>query len=240
MHKLLIICGPTATGKTKLAFHLAQLFNAELISADSRQVYRGMDIGTGKDLPVNFEFRVSSFEFNTKKISYYTDGKTRIWGLDVVNPDEEFSVAHFRQYTNIVLPTIFARKKLPIIVGGTGLYIKSILEPLGDIAVPQNPSLRDELAHLSVSNLQERLLRVDEDRLDRMNNSDRNNPRRLIRAIEIGEYYKTHMTYKAHKTHTKDHLIIGLTAPLETLRKNISTRVVERMQNGMMEETVRL
>src|SRR3990167_4599946 len=102
MNRLLIICGPTATGKTKLALYLAQHFNGEIISADSRQVYRGMDIGTGKDLPVNFEFRISNFEFNTKKISYYSNGETKIWGLDIVDPDEEFSVAHFRQYAEPV------------------------------------------------------------------------------------------------------------------------------------------
>ncbi len=238
MNHLLIICGPTATGKTKLALYLAQHFNGEIVSADSRQVYRGMDIGTGKDLPVNFEFRISNFEFNTKKISYYSNGETRIWGLDIVDPDEEFSVAHFRAFADIVLADIYKRNKVPIVVGGTGLYIKSLLEQLDDILVLRNDELRSALENASVAVLQQKLKEVYPDRLEKMNNSDRHNPRRLIRAIEIGEYNKTH---KANKTNTgiqnyDKTLVIGLRAQSEVLRKRIDKRVDQRIKQGMVDE----
>src|SRR5690606_12048200 len=95
MKKLLVICGPTATGKTNLALYLAKLFDGELISADSRQVYTYMDIGTGKDIPSNFRFELSSVKYKGKRIGYYTNHQTKIWGLDIVDPNEEFSVASY-------------------------------------------------------------------------------------------------------------------------------------------------
>ena len=251
MQKILIICGPTATGKTRLALHFAHLLDGELISADSRQVYRGMDIATGKDLPVNFKFQIFrpkddrplADNFQNQKIPYYTDGKVRIWGLDLVNPDEEFSVAHFRQFAKTVITDIQKRRKLPIIVGGTGLYIKALLEPLTAIPVPRNDALRSILENASVATLQKKLQEIDRYRFERMNNSDRNNPRRLIRAIEVEEYYKANTTHKTHMTQVQkinNTLMIGLTAAKETISDRISKRVEERLKQGMVDEVKKL
>jgi len=123
MTKILIICGPTATGKTQLAANLAKKFSGELISADSRQVYQEMDIVTGKDQPKG----------------------VKIHGLDLVKPDEEFSVAHFVKYAVGLINQIIKRKKLPIVVGGTGLYINSLIKPPKTLLVKPDWRLRKQL-----------------------------------------------------------------------------------------------
>ena len=110
MNKLLIICGPTATGKTKLALRLAKKFDGELISADSRQVYKGMDIGTGKDVPNNFKFKISNLKLKNIDIGYYTDGEIRLWGYDLIDPKDKFSVSGYAEIINKVLKNIYKRK----------------------------------------------------------------------------------------------------------------------------------
>src|SRR5687767_6639381 len=123
MKKLLVICGPTATGKSSLAFKLARKFNGELISADSRQVYIGMDIGTGKEWGEGVE----------------------IWGYDLVDPDKEFSVAQYLRFATKKISDIEKRGKLPILVGGTGLYIKGVVDGIPTVDVPRNKKLREIL-----------------------------------------------------------------------------------------------
>lgn len=203
MNRLLIICGPTATGKTALATVLAKKFNGELISADSRQVYKGMDLVTGKD-----RYDVP------------------IWLYDVVNPDEEFSVSHWVKLAQQTITDIYKRNKLPIVVGGTGLYINALLHPFETIDIPPNKALRTKLQTLSVAELQQMVQRSD------MNDSDWNNPRRLIRKIEIAKGNKI-----IKKQETKyDALIVGLTASLPTLDKRIHERLEQRLRQGMKEE----
>jgi tRNA dimethylallyltransferase len=155
-NKLLIICGPTATGKTALAAALARKFDGELVSADSRQVYRGMDIVTGKDRP-----------------------QVPIWLYDVVDPDDEFSVSQWVDLARSAIVDICGRNKLAIVVGGTGLYIHALLHPLETISVPPDKRLREKLQKVSVGELQSMIPR------GTMNQSDWGNPRRLIRKIEI-------------------------------------------------------
>ena len=203
MDKLLVICGPTATGKTALATALAKKLNGELISADSRQVYRGMDLVTGKDRP-----------------------DVPIWLYDVVNPDEEFSVSQWVKLTRSAIIDIKKRKKLPIIVGGTGLYIKALFDPFDTIDIPPNKALRKKLSAVSVAELQAQTTR------GRMNNSDWNNPRRLIRKIEIETSHVT--THK--KPHVFHAVVIGLTAPLPILDARIDARFNKRLQQGMQKE----
>lgn len=213
--KLLVICGPTATGKTALAFALAKQFNGELVSADSRQVYRGMDIGTGKE----------------------KDPEIPTWYIDLVNPDEAFSVAHFRKLATQAIADIHKRGKLPIVVGGTGLYIQSLLAPLETADVPPNTVLRKELDSLPLVELQKRLQKEDTQTWEQLNNSDKNNPRRLMRKIEIvPSHSNSNLRSTIHDLPSYDVLIIGLTAPTSVLYERIDLRVEERVAMGVEEE----
>lgn len=239
MKKLLVICGSTATGKTSLALILAKKFNGELISADSKQLYRRMDIGTGKDIPKNFEFRISNLEFKRTKIGYYTNGSTCLWGYDLVDPKEEFSVAHYVKIANKVVKNIWKRKKLPIIVGGTGLYMKGLIDGIETSQVPKNENLRESLENKSVSDLQNMLKKVDPKKLKRMNKSDRNNPRRLIRAIEVAKcnkYTEGVSMIRIIDTDKIDILFIGLSAPGDFLNERIEKRVEDRLSAGLEKE----
>lgn len=207
MDKLLVICGPTATGKTAIAAALAKKFNGELISADSRQIYRGMDIVTGKER-----------------------GDVPVWLYDVVNPDEEFSVSHWVKLAKNAIADIVKRGKLPIVVGGTGLYIQALLHPIETIDIPPNRRLRKKLQLLSVSELQHMIVRGE------INQSDWNNPRRLIRKIEIAQ---SKIVF-GKQIYQCDYFIIGLIAPLPVLDKRIDERLTVRMRCGLEAETVSL
>jgi tRNA dimethylallyltransferase len=203
MNKLLIICGPTATGKTALAATFAKKFNGELVSADSRQIYRGMDICTGKDRP-----------------------DVPIWLYDVADPDEEFSVSHWVKLANQAIADILKRNKLPIVVGGTGLYINALIHPFETINIPPNQRLRKKFQNMTIQELQNMIARGD------MNQSDWNNPRRLIRKIEIARS-KVVIGKPACQY---DYLVIGLTAPIPVLYKRIDDRFKKRVRQGMKEE----
>ena len=132
MKKLLVICGPTASGKTSLAIYLAKVSVGEIISADSRQVYKRMDIGTGKDLPVNFNnevdysFQTPNIKLEKQDIGFYEIEGVKIWGYDLVDPNKEFSVSQYIKIANKVIENIWDQKKLPILAGGTGIYIKVV------------------------------------------------------------------------------------------------------------------
>lgn len=219
MTKILIICGPTSTGKTQLAAGLAKKFFGELISADSRQVYQEMDIVTGKDQPKG----------------------VKIHGLDLVKPDEEFSVAHFVKYAVGLINQIIKRKKLPIVVGGTGLYINSLIKPPKTLLVKPDWRLRKQLDKKSVKELQRQLIRLNALRFEQMNHSDQLNPRRLIRAIEV-EKFQQGPTFPAERTDFKkfDTLWIGLTAEKKILDKWIAKRVQTRVKAGAIQEWQKL
>ncbi|MEK7543447.1 MAG: tRNA (adenosine(37)-N6)-dimethylallyltransferase MiaA [Patescibacteria group bacterium] len=214
MNKLLIICGPTATGKTRIASDLAKKFNGELVGADSRHVYKGLNILTGKDLPI--------------------DG-TKIWAVDLVEAHEHYSVSQYQQFARGIIDDIHIRGNLPILVGGTGLYIRSVIKSIDTAAIPQNPSLRTTLYLQSVSQLQKILLSLDPKKWGNMNTSDRNNPRRLVRAIEVATWNTGHQKSQDHAP-TFDVLWIGLTASLDKLRDNIKARVRARFTQGVVEE----
>ena len=246
MRKLLIICGPTATGKTRMGVSLAQKLNGEIVSADSRQVYKGIDIITGKDLPASSKFKVQSSKFaiENKKIEVGFREKDGIpvWLVDIVEPDYVFNVGEYSILAKKVIRDIWERGKLPIIVGGTGLYIRSIIDPLEKTIVPTNIKLREMIKDWNVGSLQNKLQEIDPERWEKMNQSDEQNPRRLVRAIEIAQWRETNMdktlSYSALKTDSL--LMIGLKSSTKYLFELIEKRIEERVKNGAIEEVVAL
>ena len=221
MKKLLVICGPTATGKTSLGFGIAKKFSGEIISADSRQVYKYMDIGTGKEW----------------------DNDVKIWGYDLVDPRKNYSVSEYFREMKMVIEDIWNRNKLPIIVGGTGLYIKSLIDGIPTVDIPKNESLRKSLETMSIEEMFDKLAVLDSSKAASLNASDRKNPRRLVRAIEIAVWNIENSTQKKVVDKRKkvlssdvNILIIGLTATLDVLNKNIERRVEKRMNEGFVDE----
>lgn len=220
-NKLLVVCGPTATGKTSLSFKLAKEFVGEIVSADSRQVYKYMDIGTGKEW----------------------DEDVKIWGYDLVDPRENYSVSDYFREIKYVIEDIWKRGKLPIIVGGTGLYIKSLIDGIATVDIPKNENLRESLEKMSVVELFEKLATLDSAKAASLNTSDSKNSRRLVRAIEVAVWSienstQKHIVEKREKVLDKnvDLLMVGLTAPLSDISNNIDNRVEKRMNDGFIDE----
>jgi len=237
MKKLLVICGPTATGKTKLAIKLAKKFEGEIVSADSRQVFKHLDIGTGKDLPKN-----SKFIFQNLKLggTYEVSG-IKIWGYDLVSPKKEFSVARYEKVIRLVIKDIWERNKLPILTGGTGLYIKAIIDGIDTTSVPKDEELRKSLESRSVLELFDMLARLDPVKTASMNLSDKKNPRRLIRAIEVAQNNVRGKTRKKGELSLNaDVLQIGLRVSKIRLDKAIKLRVRKRVEEGVEDEIRKL
>jgi len=210
--KIVVILGPTSSGKSDLAVLLAKKFNGEIISADSRQVYKGLDIGSGKI---------------TKKemcdIPHYL--------LDVVSPKKVFSVSDYKKLTEKKIAEILSRKKLPIICGGTGFYIQSVVHGIILPEVPENKVLRKKLEKLDLVWLQNILKKLDEKRFAEI---DVNNKVRLIRAIEIATAIgKVPEIISAPKY---DCLLIGLSWPKEKLEERIEKRLITRIKKGLIKE----
>ncbi len=218
----LVVFGPTATGKTDLAIELAKKFNGELISADSRQVYKSLDIGTGK---VSFESTVQK-----KKNFWIVDG-VKIYGFDLINPGEKFSASDFHKFALSKIAQIKKDNKLPIVVGGSGFYIKSIIIPFETLGIEQNPKLRTQLEKLSKKELLEMLKRLDPKKTESLNDSDRNNPRRLVRAIEVAKSKS-----KKQKTVSLDYKMIGLSAANNFLYNRADKWLETRLNSGLIEE----
>ncbi|MFH1565371.1 MAG: tRNA (adenosine(37)-N6)-dimethylallyltransferase MiaA [bacterium] len=258
--KILIILGPTATGKTKLAVKLAQKFNGEIVSADSRQVYKGMDIGSGKDLK----------EYG--KIKYHL--------IDVVSPNTNFNVAKFQKFAYTAIDDIIKRKKLPIIVGGTGLYISAIVDgfvfpnqntckvrknnynptlPLtpsaegvrGRVILAQSNNnfsisskitttspdqIRKKLNKLSPNQLLARLKKIDPKTYE---TTDIKNRRRVQRALEIYYLSGKPKSQQEKPNPRYDCLQIGINIPKEVIHKKIDKRLEQRLRGGAMTREVK-
>lgn len=248
MNKALVICGLTATGKTNLGVYIAKKYNGEIVSADSRQVYKGLDIITGKDLKENSKFishksDTPSEQFKNPRLSvgYRLKEGIPIWLVDIVDPDYLFNIREYTQLAQKVMSNIWARNKLPIIIGGTGLYIKSLINPLPLIHIPPDLQLRKRLNKLSREKLAKELQEINIKKWQEMNLSDRQNPRRLIRAIEITKYLQNHaISINIRKNNQLDTLVIGLSAPLNILYKRIDDRVEERVHLGAEKEIRKL
>ena len=230
--KVLVICGPTATGKTKFGLEMAKVLNGEIISADSRQVYTGKDIITGKDLPLNVKFQMSNVKWSNKHLSYYLIDGIKIWLYDVVNPGEPFNVAFWHECAELVIADIVSRKKLPIIVGGTGLFIKSLTHDLSDINVPYNKNLRQKFENKTSEYLFNHLKSLNSGKAASMNSSDQKNPRRLLRAIELSVSTASHHLPLT----TYNYLQLCLSTSKESLYSNIDQRVLDRIAAGAVKE----
>ena len=217
MQKLIVILGTNASGKSELGVRLARQFGGEIISADSRQVYRGLDLGSGK-------------------ISQADAAGIRHHLIDVVDPQETFSLAQFQTQAYSAIEEIAQRGKRPLLVGGTGLYISAIVEGYELVDVPPNETLRAELETLSAEALAQRLKDADPEAARRV---DLSNPRRLIRALEIAAAGLPHG--EAQKRSPRfDCLQLGLTWPREVLAERIERRLESRLASGMIEEVVAL
>jgi len=247
MKKIVVICGPTASGKTSLGVSLASRFTGEIVSADSRQVYQLMDIGTGKDVK-RAEFKVKNSQLKKAvekkinipfKLGIYQIRGVPLWGLDLVKPDQLFSLASWLGFAEEIIKDIWQRKKLPIIVGGTGFWIKALLEGVETVGFPPDYQLRKKLTGLTVGQLKQSLRKVWPQRLEKMNQSDKNNPRRLIRAIEVGRK-KGRKVLEEKKGLDGSFLVIGLKAPTKFLYQKIDRRVEQRIKQGAEQEVKEL
>lgn len=215
--KIIVILGPTATGKSSLAVKLAKKLKGEIISADSRQVYKTLDIGTGK---------ISKKEM--RGVPHHL--------LDVVNPKVRFSVTKYQTLANKALEQVIKKGKIPIICGGTGFYIDAITKGVIFPEVPPNKKLRRELEDKSADELLKILNKLDK---NRATNIDNKNKVRLIRAIEIAKHLGKVPKIK-EKESSYDFIKIGLTLDRDELRKKIEKRIKKMFRDGLLKEIARL
>ncbi len=222
--KIIVILGPTASGKTSLGVDLALKYRGEIISADSRQVYKWMDIGTGKDLD---EYTIKK-KNKTIKIKHHL--------IDVVSPNTKFHLAKFTRLTVKAIEDICSRGKVPIIVGGSGLYLQAIVDGYNLPSAKSDLKKRSKLEEKTVLFLQKKLAKLNSNFYKKLNNSDKNNKRRLARYIEIFLQSKTE-TFSKKKNIGYEFLIMGVTRSREVLLDRIKKRLVDRLENeGMVEE----
>ena len=215
--KVIVIAGPTASGKSALAVKLARKFHGEIISADSRQVYKGMDIGAGK---------ITKKEM--AKIPHHL--------LDIANPKKQFTAAQYKRLAEKAIKKIITDKKIPIICGGAGFYIQAITENISIPEVKPDAKLRNVLEKKSTKELFGRLKKLD---LRRAKNIDKNNRRRLIRALEI--IIKSGKKVPELKSAPKyEALIIGVKRGSRELKESIKTRLLKRFKMGMVKEVINL
>jgi tRNA dimethylallyltransferase len=216
--KIVVILGPTATGKSDLAVKLAKKFKGEVISADSRQVYKGLNLGTGK---------ITKEEM--KDVSHHL--------LDVANPKKQYSVADFQKNAQEAINDIVARGRLPIVCGGTGFYISSIVDNTILPEVPADKKLRASLSKKSATQLFAMLKKIDP---QRAKNIDAQNPVRLIRAIEIAKALGKVPELSTKKSSLYKVLQIGINLCDEELKPRIHKRIITRMDAGMINEAKKL
>lgn len=238
MKKLLCIVGPTGVGKTALAIELAKSINGELISADSRQIYIGMDIATGKEVSLGqWQQRRGQKALVIENVP--------IFGLDLIRPDQEFSIFEWLQAVRPVIESVAADGKTPIIVGGTGFYLLALQDKITTMQVDINDDLRAELNQLSLPDLQQRLQLSDLNKWNSFNDSDRGNSRRLIRAIEVmegktAELPNGMLQMPATNVKAYDLLMIGLTMERQALYQRVDNRIEQMFVDGLIEEAKQL
>lgn len=217
MSSLIVILGPTASGKTHLAVQLAHQLDGEIISADSRQVYRGMDIGTGKDL--------DEYVIEGKKIPYHL--------IDIIDAGESYHIYQFQLDFQKAYTDIIQRGKKAILCGGSGMYLDAVLKGYEFTSIPIDLALREELLEKST----EELLKIfEENQSVYSEKSDTSTKKRLIRAIEINLFLKNNPTFKITPQAIPPTTIFGLNPATELRRERITKRLLYRLENGMIEE----
>lgn len=214
-YDLITILGPTASGKTALAARLAYEMHTEVISGDSRQVYRRMDLGTGKDLE---DYVVGGIQ-----VPYHL--------IDIVEPGTKYNVFEYQRDFLKVYEELRGEGKVPVLCGGTGLYLESVLRGYRLMPVPENEALRTVLAGKSLEELTEMLKSYKQ----LHNKTDVDTPKRAIRAIEIEEYYRNHPA-EGRDFPSIHALVVGIDIDRETRRRKISERLKQRLEHGMLDE----
>ena len=217
---LIVILGPTASGKTHLAAKLAYDLHGEIISADSRQVYKNMDIGTGKDL--------NQYIINDRRIPYHL--------IDIMDPESEFNLFEFQNRFYKIFSDLSEKKILPVLVGGTGLYLEAVLRGYDMPHAPEDQELRKELNRKSKDELQKMLLAL---KPHLHNKTDLEDSERLIRAIEI-ERARSIKDQDQGEKPSIDAVVFGIRWERSTLRQRITVRLKERLECGMIEEVMNL
>jgi len=220
MAQMVTILGPTASGKTVLAARLAAEIGGEVISADSRQVYRGMDIGTGKDL--------ADYTVGDCQVPYHL--------VDIVEPGEKYNVFEYQRDFLKAYESITAKGLTPVLCGGTGLYIESVLKGYRLLPVPEDKALRSQLESKSLPELTEMLTRLKAENGSVMHNTtDVDTVKRAVRAIEIELFYK-HTPVEERSFPKLDYIIIGVSIGRDERRKKITARLRQRLDMGMVDE----
>jgi len=220
MLNLVVILGPTASGKTNLAVKLADSFDTEIISGDSRQIYKGMDIGTGKDL--------CEYQINNKKIPYHL--------IDILNPEQDYSIHQFREDFYRAYNKIINKNKFSILCGGSGLYLESILLNYQIPNVPPDNNLREKLQKQSLEILKNKLKKIDSSIYDSKYHITK---RRIIRTIEVFNQNNINNKIILHPP-INNYCVLGILTDREILLKKIKKRLDERLNNGMIEEVENL
>lgn len=218
-YDLITILGPTASGKTTFAATLAYELKTEIISADSRQIYRGMDLGTGKDL--------ADYTINRHSIPYHL--------IDIADPGYKYNVFEYQRDFLNSYDSIKQKELIPILCGGTGLYLESVLKGYRLMPVPENPELRTKLNTLSL----EELTNLLKEYKTLHNSTDVDTVKRAIRAIEIEEYYAKHPVPEREFPKLNS-LIIGVDIDRDLRREKITKRLKQRLDEGMIEEIKQL
>lgn len=235
--KLIAILGPTASGKTALGIQIAKLVGGEVISVDSRMVYKGMDVGTAKP---EGEWKTGEIEiggridqmFGARKQFFVED--VPHWGIDLVEPDQEYSVAQFKEYTEKKIAEIVKHKHVPILVGGTGLWLSAVIDNLDLSSTPSDENLRAELEEKSLGDLFHEYKKLDPVGAEQI---DRDNKRRVLRALEVtlltGKPFSELQTRGVPKY---DVLQIGIAVEREVLNERINDRVDEMIAHELVTE----
>jgi tRNA dimethylallyltransferase len=241
MKKIIVLTGQTATGKTKQAIKYAHQYNGEIINCDARQIYKQLNVITGKDLELTdgtFNFKKQLHNFD---IGWYTleDTYIPLWLYDIVKPDTNFSAFDYRECALSVIDDIVKKEKTPIIVGGSFFYLKQLLYGTIQTNVEPDEKLRAELSSKTVIELQSILNDLDKIKLENMNHSDRNNPHRLIRQIEINKG-DPHEVIRQSLQEIYPDVSIEIHGfyyeSKDKLKKMIMQRVEKRLQEGALQE----
>lgn len=240
--KVIAIVGPTGTGKTKYATKLAKEFNGELINCDSRQVYKYMDIGTNKGI-VQSTPKSELYEGKAYNAFIIENSGVLGWLFDIIEPSEQLSLAEYQKLTYFIIQKIKDRGHMPILIGGTGLYLDALVKGYKLNDIKPNLKLRKELNLIKAPELFERLLKLNPIRAQSLNKSDCKNPRRLIRAIEECEYLDEHKEEVAKSNNDIMKLNLVIIYPdfkREELYNTIDERVLEMVSSGLVEETKKI